>query len=76
MRRTLEREEDLLGLDVGNRVEELLDLGRRAVELKAEVNETLGDGSHLRLSDVTTDPTSHTMGQNVCQSGAGRVNVS
>lgn len=52
----LDGEEDLLGpRNVRERVEELFDDGRRAVEFESEVRESLCDSSHLRAGDVSTD---------------------
>ena len=56
----LDGEEDLLAGNVRDGVEELLDDGGRAVKFESQFDESLSDGSHLRLGDVSTDEDSGT----------------
>ncbi len=48
-------EKDLLDADIWKTVEEVFDLGGRAVELEAHIDQALCNRLHLRLGNVTTD---------------------
>lgn len=48
-------EEYPFGIYIWDIVQKLLNDGRRAIKLESEVNQSLRNGPHFRLRDVTTD---------------------